>query len=81
MGVFQEMVWNPLSQEVKIMESGYDVICAFSGLGLLPFALNCVGNSKDTGKTVSLAVFTLGNFAYSDGIAASFCIWMGAAEI
>ena len=42
------------------MESGYDVICAFSGLGLLPFALDSVGNSKDTGKTVSFAVFTLG---------------------
>ena len=57
---FQEMVWNSSFSGRKILESGYDVICAFSGLGLLPFALNCVGNSKDTGKTVSLAVFTLG---------------------
>ena len=48
----------------KIMESGYDVICAFSGLGLLPFALDSVGNSKDTGKTVSFAVFTLGILLY-----------------
>ena len=57
---FQEMVWNSSFSGRKIMESGYDVICAFSGLGLLPFALDCVGNSKDTGKTVSFAVFTLG---------------------
>ena len=34
-------------------------MCIF-GLGLLPFALDSVGNSKDTGKTVSFAVFTLG---------------------
>ena len=57
---FQEMVWNSSFSGRKIMESGYDVICAFSGLGLLPFALDSVGNSKDTGKTVSFAVFTLG---------------------
>lgn len=54
---FQEMVWNSSFSGRKILESGYDVICAFSGLGLLPFALNCVGNSKDTGKTVSLGCF------------------------
>ena len=57
---FQEMVWNSSFSGRKILESGYDVICAFSGLGLLPFALDSVGNSKDTGKTVSFAVFTLG---------------------
>ena len=57
---FQEMVWNSSFSGRKIMESGFDVICAFSGLGLLPFALDSVGNSKDTGKTVSFAGFTLG---------------------
>ncbi|MDD5803258.1 GerAB/ArcD/ProY family transporter [Blautia sp. HCP3S3_H10_1] len=58
----QEMVWNSSFSEKKILESGYGVICAFSGLGMLPFSLDQTVRKKEnsTGKTVSLAVFTLG---------------------
>ena len=77
---FQEMVWNSSFSGRKIMESGYDVICAFSGLGLLPFALDSVGTVKIQGNC-KFCRFYPGNFAYSDGVTASFRIWMGAAEI
>ena len=74
----QEMVWNSSFSGQKILAGGYGVICAFSGLGLLPFALEHVERNKNgdavkgkgdraqqrskagMGKTVSLAVATLG---------------------
>lgn len=59
---FQEMVWNSSFSGRKILASGYGVICAFAGLGLLPFSLDQVEQKKSragTGKTVSLAVTTL----------------------
>ena len=65
---FQEMLWNSELSGKRILESGYYVICAFSGLGLLPFLLEYTdkkrsaarGNRESTGKTVALAVLTLG---------------------
>ena len=63
---FQEMLWNSEFSGRRILQSGYYVICAFSGLSLLPFLLEHVekkgnsGNVKSIGKTVVLAVVTLG---------------------
>ena len=65
---FQEMLWNSELSGKRILQSGYYVICAFSGLGLLPFLLEYTdkkrsaarGNRESTGKTVALAVLTLG---------------------
>lgn len=63
---FQEMLWNSEFSGKRILQSGYYVICAFSGLSLLPFLLEHVekkgnsGNVKSIGKTVVLAVVTLG---------------------
>lgn len=65
---FQEMLWNSELSGKRILENGYYVICAFSGLGLLPFLLEYTdkkrsvvrGNRESTGKTVALAVLTLG---------------------
>lgn len=65
---FQEMLWNSELSGKRILQSGYYVICAFSGLGLLPFLLGYTdkkrsaarGNGESTGKTVALAVLTLG---------------------
>lgn len=63
---FQEMLWNSEFSGRRILQSGYYVICAFSGLSLLPFLLEHVekkgnsGNVKSIGKTVALAVVTLG---------------------
>ncbi len=39
---------------------GYGVLCAFSGLGLLPFALEDVEKQGSAGKTVMFGVLTLG---------------------
>ena len=65
---FQEMLWNSELSGKRILQSGYYVICAFSGLGLLPFLLEYTDkkrsaareNGESTGKTVALAVLTLG---------------------
>ena len=63
---FQEMLWNSEFSGRRILQSGYYVICAFSGLSLLTFLLEHVekkgnsGNVKSIGKTVVLAVVTLG---------------------
>ena len=71
----QEMVWNSSLSGRKVLADWYGVLCGFSGLGLLPFGLEYVGKSKESaqeygsgvrsykagaGKTVSLAVLTLG---------------------
>ena len=71
----QEMLWNSSISGRKILADWYGVICGFSGLGLLPFGLEFVekykGRLKEydskagrdkagVGKTVSLAVITLG---------------------
>lgn len=47
----QEMVWNSSFSGQKILTSGYGVICAFSGLGLLPFALEHVERNKNGIRT------------------------------
>ena len=39
---FQEMLWNSEFSGRRILQSGYYVICAFSGVGLLPFLLEHV---------------------------------------
>ena len=39
---FQEMLWNSEFSGRRILQSGYYVICAFSGLSLLPFLLEHV---------------------------------------
>ena len=62
---FQEMLWNSSFSGKKILNDGYRIICAFSGIGLLPFALEYVEQSGrrytgSVGKTVSFAVLTLG---------------------
>lgn len=62
---FQEMLWNSFFSGKKILNDGYRIICAFSGIGLLPFALEYVEQSGrrytgSVGKTVSFAVLTLG---------------------
>ena len=45
---FQEMLWNSEFSGRRILQSGYYVICAFSGLGLLPFLLEHVDRKKST---------------------------------
>ena len=51
----------PFSFETKgVFAGGYGVLCAFSGLGLLPFALEDVEKQGSAGKTVMLGVLTLG---------------------
>ena len=45
---FQEMLWNSEFSGRGILQSGYYVICAFSGLGLLPFLLEHVDRKKST---------------------------------
>ena len=62
---FQEMLWNSEFSGRRILQSGYYVICAFSGLGLLPFLLEHVEKKGSWEKarivkTVALAVVTLG---------------------
>ena len=43
-----------------VFTGGYGVLCAFSGLGLLPFALEDVEKQGSAGKTVMFGVLTLG---------------------
>lgn len=43
-----------------IFKGGYGVLCAFSGIGLLPFALEDVEKQGSAGKTVMFGVLTLG---------------------
>ena len=57
---FQEMVWNSGPSMSRIVQYGYGLLCAFSGLSLLPFALGNVEKAGSAGKTVLLAVGTLG---------------------
>ncbi len=42
------MLWNSEFSGRRILQSGYYVICAFSGLGLLPFLLEHVDRKKST---------------------------------
>lgn len=57
---FQEMVWNSGPSMSRIVQYGYGLLCAFSGLSLLPFALGNVEKAGSAGKTVLFAVGTLG---------------------
>lgn len=57
---FQEMFWNSGPSMSRIVQYGYGLLCAFSGLSLLPFALGNVEKAGSAGKTVLLAVGTLG---------------------
>lgn len=51
----------PFSFETRgVFTGGYGVLCAFSGLGLLPFALEDVEKQGSAGKTVMFGVLTLG---------------------
>ena len=51
----------PFSFETKgVFAGGYGVLCAFSGIGLLPFTLEDVEKQGSAGKTVMLGVLTLG---------------------
>lgn len=43
-----------------VLEGGYRVLCGFSGLGLLPFALEHVQKQGSARKTLMYAVLTLG---------------------
>lgn len=42
-----------------VIDSGYKVICGFSGIGLLPFALKDVEKRGKAGKTLILGIVTL----------------------
>lgn len=44
----------------RMFENIYDVLCAFSGIGLLPFAMDNVEKKGSAGKTVMLAILTVG---------------------
>lgn len=57
---FQEMVWNSGPSVRRIVQYGYGLLCAFSGLSLLPFAFGNVEKAGSAGKTVLFAVGTLG---------------------
>ena len=57
---FQEMVWNSGPSVRRIIQYGYGLLCAFSGLSLLPFVFGNVEKAGSAGKTVLLAVGTLG---------------------
>ena len=57
---FQEMLWNSGSSVSRIVQYGYGLLCAFSGLSLLPFAIENVEKAGSAGKTVLFAVGTLG---------------------
>lgn len=57
---FQEMVTDSRWNMREILTDCYGVLCAFSGIGFLPFSLKYVEKNGSAGKTVRLAVGTLG---------------------
>lgn len=56
----QEMLNGSRLTGKNFAESVYGILCAFSGIGLLPFVLEHVEKQGSAGKTVALAVLTLG---------------------
>lgn len=50
--------WNWQIETVWL--SGYGLLCAFSGLSILPFALEDVEKYSSAGKTVAAGIFTVG---------------------
>lgn len=56
----QEMLQDSSFTETRFLRSWYGILCAFSGLSLLPFALENVEKQGSAGKTVILAVGTVG---------------------
>ena len=65
MEYLQEMVyrWNWHAGAAGV--SGYGVLCAFSAVGLLPFALEDVEKYSSAGKTVAFGIFTVGGILLS----------------
>lgn len=56
----QEMWGQAFITVPSIGENTYRVLCAFSGIGLLPFALCHVEKNKSASKSLALALLTLG---------------------
>lgn len=57
---FTEMTQASALQGKEVLKSCYEVLVAFSGLGLLPFLLKDVEKRGAAGKTVVFGIFTLG---------------------
>lgn len=56
----REMYRDSVLDGPAFLEDGYRVLCAFSGIGLLPFALGDVEKNGSAGKAAGLGVLTLG---------------------
>lgn len=54
----QEMLQAPLVQK-EVISCSYGLLCAFSGLGLLPFILENVSQRATAGRTVAGGILTL----------------------
>lgn len=57
---FMEMVHAFPAEGVSVWRDCYVVLCAFSGLGLLPFILDEVGKQGSAGKAAAFGILTLG---------------------
>lgn len=56
----QEMAASAPLEPAGFLRGGYGILCAFSGIGLLPFVLVDVEKQGSAGKSAALAIFTLG---------------------
>ncbi len=55
-----QMVKDSAAAGLEIRDGFYIQLCAFSGIGLLPFSLPCVEKQGSSGKTLACGILTLG---------------------
>lgn len=55
-----QMIKDSSATGLELKDGFYIQLCAFAGLGLLPFSLPCVEKQGSSGKTIACGILTLG---------------------
>ena len=55
-----QMIEDSVAAGLEFKDGFYIQLCAFSGIGLLPFSLPCVEKQGSSGKVLACGILTLG---------------------